>query len=790
MKHLYFLLLFVFCFLDSRSQYIFKKNELPVKTSILQYAEITDVQHNNYSISRVLSNADNLSYSKLSGNYGKLGFTDHNYWVKFELKNSLDVPIFYYLEAAESITDQVDLYLIDSKGNILKQHNGDKLPFNKRSVDHRKTLFKIKLKAGESKWAFIELRNDGEKNSLPLNLISQESLLQTTYQDQFIMGIFYGVLLIIAITYLFFFFAINESSFLFYSLYVAFVALCQFALDGFFHQYFDRGNSWINLHAVIILAIVSSYFFGRYSEIILDVKKNSKVIHYGFKLLYGFFAIVLAGILFVPAFLKFSYPIVNILTLFGMILILVSIVYLFIKKKEVDLYYLAGIIILFICFTVVILINFGWINNTFSIENFSKLGIGLEIIALSLSMANRIRLLKTKKEELQTIALQKSEEMNDMKSYFLSNMSHELRTPLNAIMGMANMLETDSADPNLKANCEIIKEASHSLISSVNDIMDFSQIERGNLKLDSIKFNPFEIVQKLTKKFSQQAEKSNLKFEFKSDLSEGISVNGDPVRLEQILNNILSNALKFTSEGFVKFTVEAVKSEDKEIQIRFAVSDSGIGISPEKLDSVFEMFSQVNIDNKRKFGGFGIGLCVVKALTDLHKGKVDLQSELGKGAECIITLDFMIAEEVKKPVNLFPSDVYDLLDKHILVVEDNPMNQMVIKMMLKKWNNTRVSFASDGSESLELLRNNEIDIVLMDLQMPVMDGYEATIAIRNGEAGMANSRIPIIVLTADAMESTKELVFELGVNDYMNKPVDAKMLYQKVTAQLSLLETV
>lgn len=790
MKTYYFLLLLLFCFTESRSQFIFKQNELPDKISILNHAKLADAKHKDYSLQQVKENFTSLKFLPLKGYFGNLGFTDHSYWVKFEIVNTLNTPLFYYLEAAESITDNVNLYLVDSLGKVLTQYNGDRLPFNERSVDHRKTLFKIKLSPQERKQAFIEIKNDGEKNSLPLNLISQESLLKTTYYDQFIMGIFYGVLLIIAITYLFFYFGISELSFLYYSLYVALVAACQFALDGFFHQYFDRDNSWVNLHAVIILAVISSYFFGKYSEIILDVKNSSRILHYSFKALYILFGFVLIGIIFIPSFLKYSYPIVNVLTLVGMILILLSISYLFIRKKPVDLFYASGISILFICFTVVILINFGWISNTISVDNITKLGIGLEIIALSLSMANRIRLLKSKKEELQAIALQKSEEMNDMKSYFLSNMSHELRTPLNAILGMTRMIESANNDPKIKANCEIIQQASNSLISSVNDILDFSQIERGDLKLDRIKFIPFDIISRLNLKFEKQALASGLDFEFRCALEEGVSVIGDPIRLEQILINIISNALKFTSEGLVSFSIDARIQEKGEISLHFTISDTGSGISPEKLDSVFEMFSQVNINNKRKFGGFGIGLCVAKALVDLQGGKIELNSEVNKGTTCQIYLDYILAPEEQKPVNIFSTEICDLQDNHILVVEDNQMNQIVIKMMLKKWNNTRVSFANDGLESLEILRNNEIDIILMDLQMPVMDGYEATIAIRNGSAGESNINVPIIVLTADVLESTKERVFELGVNDYMTKPIDPKILYQKMTTQLSRVENI
>lgn len=208
----------------------------------------------------------------------------------------------------------------------------------------------------------MEVKNDGEKNNLPLNLISQEGFLKITYHDQLIMGVFYGILFIITITYLFFFFALKERIFLYYTLYVGFVGLCQFALDGFFHQYIDQSNSWISLHAVIIFAIAGSYFFGKYSELVLDIKRNSKIVHSVFQVLYVLFGIILSGIILFPSFLKFSYPAVNILTLAGMLLIVISILSLIVKKQQVDLFYTFGISILFICFTLAIMLTTQLIN--------------------------------------------------------------------------------------------------------------------------------------------------------------------------------------------------------------------------------------------------------------------------------------------------------------------------------------------------------------------------------------------------------------------------------------------
>lgn len=762
---------------------VLEKGRLPERISITKYSSIADAGSNNYSISDVKSGKANLQFKPIIGDQANLGFTKNTYWVKFQIQNNTDEDLLYYLKTAEPITDNVNLYLYNKAGSLSIQKSGDNLPLVERSVQHRETLFKIDLKAGETVNSYLEVKNDGEKNNLPVLLISQNNLLNAVYHEQIVFGFFYGILLIVAIIYFFFYFALHDKSFLYYSLYVGFVALCHFSLDGFFYQFVTQDNSWISLHAVIIFAILGSFFFGKYTEVFLNVKQYNPTIYKMFLGLYVCLALVLLGIIFVPPFLEFSYPIVNALTLVGMLLIVASVISLNYNNQPIDIFFNAGIGILFVCFTIAILLNFGVIS--LGIDNVTKLGIGLEVIALSLSMSNRIRLLKSDQEKLQTIALQRSQEMNEVKSYFLSNMSHELRTPLNAILGITNSMQAEATDPKIKANFETIKYVSHSLISSVNDILDFSKIEKGQLVLQNAKFEPLKILEEARISASIQAKDKGLAFEFVKPKKENIVVIGDAGRLTQIVNNILNNAIKFTDKGFIRFSIEFIEKSEDTLNLLIKISDTGIGITQEKISSIFNMFTQVDTDNKRKFGGFGIGLCVVKALVDLQKGDIKIDSKINEGTICTISLNYEIAPAVKVPVNNFPTDVCDLMGKNILIVEDNQLNQMVIKMMLKKWLNTTTFLAKDGSESLEVLKNENIDVVLMDLQMPVMDGYEATQAIRAGQAGEQNVNVPIIVLTADVMESTKERVFELGVNDFMTKPIDQNILYQKVTTVLS-----
>jgi len=765
------------CCLAANAQFVFTSSNLPDEVSILDKAAIANVGDAEFPVSDIASGKANVTFRPLSGLTGNLGFTDETFWLRVDLINRLETPLQYYLETAEPVTDNVNLYLLDQNGKMEVQRSGDNLDFTQRAVKSRKSVFDITLQPGQTLHAYIEIRNDGEKNNLPLKLIKPSKLLESTYHDQLVMGLFFGILLVIAITYLFFYFALRETSFLHYSLYVAFMALCQFALDGFYHQYGGTAHSWLDRHIVILSAILSCFFFGKYSVTVLDIRQQNPFLYKCYSGLFIVLGAELVAIVLFPTFLPFAYILINVLTLIGILLIFATVITKFARRQKMDRFYIGGIAVMFICIVMAILMNFGVFPQDSPMDNITKPGIALEIIALSLSMANRIKLLKTKEEELQLVALQKSQEMNDVKSYFLSNMSHELRTPLNAILGLASSMREEADNEKIRINCETIRYASYGLISSVNDILDFSRIEKGELRLDRSEFKIQEVFEKLRGTIQSQTRDKGLAFTFSSNVDAGISVYGDPVRLEQMLYNLLGNACKFTPEGTVGLTVDA-KISDKKMSVSIAISDTGIGIAKEKLESVFGLFSQSNFDNKRKFGGFGIGLSIVKSLVDLHSGKISLESEIDRGTTCRVRLEYDIAAHAVKPVESAAENDYS--DKHVLIVEDNAMNQMVIKMMLKGLKGLTFEVAGDGLECLSLMKQKKFDLVLMDLQMPVMDGYEATLAIRSGETGALNAGIPIVVVTADITPETKTRVFEIGADDYLTKPVDKKLLYQTI----------
>lgn len=772
-----FLILFV---LQINAQNAFQAESLSEAISLHEYAVFANSGQRTYTLEEVRNNTANLDFQPMGSANPNIGFTRDQYWVKFKITNNTAENFTYYFETARPITDRVDLYRIDTSGEILRQQSGDKIAFSDRSFDHRKTIFELELPSKETLEIYIHYENDGEVLNLPLVLHNASTLLKITYVEQLVFGIFFGILLIAAIIYLFFFFALGERSFLYYSIYVVTVGLLQFSLDGYFNQYLGSGGGWFSNYAVVLFAIISAAFLGRYSEVYLDIKQSSSFLPKLFKGIYIGLGLLLAVVVFAPEVPAFSYPSVNVLGLGVLVAILVSVILLFSKKIEVDKFFLTGIFFLILGFVIFILNNLSVLPNTFLTQNSAKLGTGLEIIFLSLSMANRIKRLKSEKEELQHMSLIRLQEMNELKSYFLSNLSHELRTPLNAIMGLADSMALETNNQKVRNTSNVIKASSVRLLNLINDILDFSKIEKGELSLENEAFDPLEILGELQLNYKDQAEEKGLAFEFilKDHVSE--LVIGDANRLAQIVNNILDNAVKFTPEGKVKVDLETFKVKNERMELILHVTDTGIGIPKEKMETIFDSLTQESINNKRKYGGLGLGLYIIKVLVDMHQGKIHMESNKGLGTTCTLKLSYPLAPKPEARENNFPTESYDLQGSNILVVEDDPINQMVLKMILKKWKGTEVSFANNGAEGLEKLKEASFDLILMDLQMPVMDGYEACIAIRKGDAGMENKNIPIIAVTADVMESTKQRVINIGMDDYLAKPVNKERLYAKV----------
>ncbi len=394
---------------------------------------------------------------------------------------------------------------------------------------------------------------------------------------------------------------------------------------------------------------------------------------------------------------------------------------------------------------------------------------------LSTFAANLEKIVEQRTHELK-IALLKAEAATRAKTEFLATISHEIRTPLNGVIGMASILIDTPLDDEQLNFVQVIDTCGKSLLSLINDILDLTKIESGNLELEQQTISIVdEFLNCLTMLEGQAAKQQvTLRKTFSPNIPD--YVLGDATRLKQIVTNLLSNAIKFTDQGNVTLNVDVIEKTHSTVTFKISVSDTGIGIPSDKIDCLFKPFSQVDSSTTRKYGGTGLGLAICAKLVNLMGGEIGVESEYGKGTTFFFTFTAQLAtQEVSTKTHHATQQGNELLS--ILIVEDNLINQKVLQISLKKLGFTNVTIANDGMECVELFNAQTFDVIFMDMQMPRLDGLDATRIIRSLDLAKPPY---IIALTANAFQEDVKLCKEAGMNDFLAKPLDTKILKEKI----------
>lgn len=399
----------------------------------------------------------------------------------------------------------------------------------------------------------------------------------------------------------------------------------------------------------------------------------------------------------------------------------------------------------------------------------SQIGI---LVDITIRKEAEAQLIKTREEAI---------ELSRSKELFLSVMSHEMRTPLNAVVGISRIIQREDSPKRQREHLNILEFSARNLLALINDVLDFTKVETGNIKLESIPADLRKLAVNTVQSIRIKAVKPGLDIITEIDPKINGYYKCDPTRLYQILMNILGNAVKFTEKGLVKLSLVLEEETADSATIRFSIADTGIGIPGDKLDSIFDAYAQAELHTSRKYGGTGLGLAITKKLVELHQSSINVKSVFGKGSEFSFQVSFPKTTE-EPPVD---DHFGEPLQGHVLVVDDNAINRLLAEKILKNWRIT-VDFAENGRQALEKITGNAYDLVLMDIHMPEMDGNEAVRQIRQMEGSVCH--IPVLALTASIMKNDEELLLAAGMNGVILKPFETRAFYNKIAAFLKKAE--
>jgi PAS domain S-box-containing protein len=370
-----------------------------------------------------------------------------------------------------------------------------------------------------------------------------------------------------------------------------------------------------------------------------------------------------------------------------------------------------------------------------------------------------------------------------MKRRFISTMSHEIRTPLNGIVGLSNLLLMDNSNQKIESELTSLKYAAENLQALINDILDYSKIEAEKVELECISFNLYELIKEIIFINELKIRNKKVRIKFHLDHEIPLILMGDPHRLGQVFNNLISNALKFTPEGYVDININLTKIEEEAVVLKVEVNDTGIGIPENKLSSIFEVFTQADSDTTRKYGGTGLGLSISQKIIELMGSKIVVKSKVNEFTAFSFFIKLkkvIVSNENSSNATIIQNQILTFKNKSVLVVEDDSLNQLVISKFLEKWH-IKCDIAKNGFEGISMHKSNEYDLILMDIQMPELDGYGATRVIRNLKPERKKN-IPIIALTAGVISEEKTQMIKVGMNDYLTKPfkpIELNQILQK-----------
>ena len=804
---------------------------------LAKHLELLEDPAGNLTITDIVSKQAEARFAPATTGIPSFGFTTSAVWARFTVQNSLPNFVEYFLEAKYPLLDRIYLYTPADTGAFIVLKAGDSFPFENRAIQHKNNIFPIRLLPGEEKTIYLRCETTSSLN-LPLILYSPVGLAEGISLEQTMLGIYYGILLVMMIYNFFIYLSIRDSTYLYYVLFVFTYMMFQLSVNGMAFQYFWPSQIWWANNCTPFFIFLAYIFATQFTRKILDTAKNVPRLD----------AILLAGLALsaIGAILTFfvGYPLsIRLATLMSLTVVALIVAGFICMRKgsRPARYYLLAWSVSMLGVTVFALKTFGILPHTFITHWGIQFGSAWEVILLSMGLADRFQLMKQGKEQLQNVYARQLEEAHgelektfrDMeqfkhsleslleertadlsrvnenlarevlerqkaetradaaskaKSQFLASMSHEIRTPMNAILGMANMAAKMAETAKLQQYLAIIQDSGKALLALINDILDFSKIEAGRLDLECTNFDLRETMESLADLFGKQAADKDLELLIRVDGDTPCALRGDALRLRQILINLIGNAIKFTKRGEVAVRVRCGKLNDGEAVLHFSVRDTGSGINHDQIKQLFNEYSQADSSTARLYGGTGLGLAISRQLVTLMGGEINAESEPGRGSTFHFTIKVKLQPQESQHPIILPASA---ADARVMVATDHPaLGETLLKMLSDFGCQAEILPPSEENDSPTFLAQltQEYALLVIDSSLP---GLNLSLLLKKRDTNQADVHLtPVIILTQLDQEAALEDDYKAcpGVI-FLSKPLKQSDLYKAIAECLGIGST-
>ncbi|MCG8669507.1 MAG: ATP-binding protein [Pseudomonadales bacterium] len=717
------------------------------------------------------------------------GYDSSNYWVVFFVKiigspsgsGHRDI----ILEFNYPHLDDAVLYRVDNDNTIhMLSTHGDKKPYRSRIIDSNVFITPDRIKIGEVYEYWVKMDTTSSTQLHP-SIWDRDRYLESKSHTQIAYGGYFGLLVVMAIYNLFVGASTRDKSYFYYFGYISSFCILQACLWGYSYQYLWPKLPSLNDFAIPNSILLTLVFACAFTKSFLQTREYSPYLDRALLITIAVSCVAFVANFFVVYPLRVSLSVW--MSLIGTIVLLTAAVRVLLKGHRFARLFLLAWTIMLIGAVIYGFTALGFLPSNFITRHSAQIGSALEVMLLSFALADRINQMKAEKRAIEKQAKDTLESKNleleealaqlklsnTLKDEFLATISHELRTPMNGIEGSLQIVQQSLKDQELSKHLTAASHSAHHMTQLVESLLEYSELQSGNWKLNIQPFKFCDLIKKCTTNIQSEYVTKDVTFKCEGTTKLDYMVIGDSDRLHHLIFQLLDNAFKFTHCGDVSLTIDS-KENDSSYDFTIAIQDSGIGIEEKQLKAIFEGFRQADGSFSRQYGGLGIGLSLCKAIVDEMDGEITVKSGKDQGTTFTIKLSLEKGQIIAKTTSAaekLPNN------PRVLVVEDNPVNQITLVAMMKKLG-CQVEKANNGEEAVRIAANTQFDCILMDCQMPIMDGFDATKVIRKMDNG--NQHIPIIAVTANAMSGDRDRCIAAGMNDYVRKPIKMDIISERL----------